>query len=98
MSALFDIGLYAAAGGYDETFSHNEDAELDAPIRFATLGTGTRTPTETAAAAEVTVLERNAADATFGWGVVLSDDAQRPPRPEEVQPGKDRRSKNRGCG
>ncbi|MEJ2860524.1 electron transfer flavoprotein subunit alpha/FixB family protein [Actinomycetospora flava] len=32
-----------------------EDAELDAPIRFATLGTGTRTPTETAAAAEVTV-------------------------------------------
>jgi anthraniloyl-CoA monooxygenase len=24
---------------------------------------------------EVTVLERNAADATFGWGVVLSDDA-----------------------
>ncbi|MDD7939033.1 FAD-binding protein [Actinomycetospora lutea] len=32
-----------------------EDAVLDAPIRFATLGTGTRTPTETAAAAEVTV-------------------------------------------
>jgi rod shape-determining protein MreC len=28
--------------------------------------------------------------------LVLSDDAQRPPRPEEVQPGKDRRSKNRG--
>ncbi|WP_166659706.1 electron transfer flavoprotein subunit alpha/FixB family protein [Actinomycetospora succinea] len=32
-----------------------EDAELDAPIRFCTLGTGTRTPTETAAAADVTV-------------------------------------------
>ena len=24
---------------------------------------------------EVTLLERNAADATFGWGVVLSDEA-----------------------
>jgi rod shape-determining protein MreC len=28
--------------------------------------------------------------------LVLSDDAQRPPRPEEVQPGKERRTKNRG--
>lgn len=27
--ALFDLDLYRAVGGYDETFSHNEDAELD---------------------------------------------------------------------
>jgi len=27
--ALFDLGLYCQVGGYDEAFSHNEDAELD---------------------------------------------------------------------
>jgi len=27
--ALFDLAAFEAAGGYDETFSHNEDAELD---------------------------------------------------------------------
>ena len=27
--ALMDLGTFAAVGGYDETFSHNEDAELD---------------------------------------------------------------------
>jgi len=27
--ALFSLGAFQAAGGYDETFSHNEDAELD---------------------------------------------------------------------
>lgn len=27
--ALFDLALYRAVGGYDEGFSHNEDAELD---------------------------------------------------------------------
>lgn len=27
--ALFSLDAYAAIGGYDETFSHNEDAELD---------------------------------------------------------------------
>lgn len=27
--ALFDLALFARIGGYDETFSHNEDAELD---------------------------------------------------------------------
>jgi len=34
--ALFDLPLYCLAGGYDEAFSHNEDAELDK--RLATLG------------------------------------------------------------
>ena len=27
--ALFDLASYEAIGGYDESFSHNEDAELD---------------------------------------------------------------------
>jgi succinoglycan biosynthesis protein ExoA len=27
--ALFDLAAFLAVGGYDETFSHNEDAELD---------------------------------------------------------------------
>lgn len=27
--ALFDLDVFETAGGYDETFSHNEDAELD---------------------------------------------------------------------
>ena len=27
--ALFDLAAYGLAGGYDESFSHNEDAELD---------------------------------------------------------------------
>lgn len=31
--ALMDIGGFTAAGGYDETFSHNEDAELDIRLR-----------------------------------------------------------------
>lgn len=31
--ALFKIGTYRAAGGYDESFTHNEDAELDARIK-----------------------------------------------------------------
>ena len=30
--ALMHIGCFSAAGGYDETFSHNEDAELDARL------------------------------------------------------------------
>ncbi len=30
--ALFKIGTFRAAGGYDESFTHNEDAELDARI------------------------------------------------------------------
>lgn len=34
--ALFDLSLYCRAGGYDEAFSHNEDAELDK--RLAALG------------------------------------------------------------
>lgn len=34
--ALFDLALFCRAGGYDETFSHNEDAELDQ--RLALLG------------------------------------------------------------
>jgi len=43
------------------------------------------------------VLCRPAAGVDRGrFVLVLSDDAQRPPRPEEVQPGKDRRTKNRG--
>lgn len=31
--ALFDIAAFLAAGGYDETFSHNEDAEFDVRLR-----------------------------------------------------------------
>lgn len=34
--ALFRTALFRAAGGYDESFTHNEDAELDA--RLAALG------------------------------------------------------------
>ena len=34
--ALFDLALYERAGGYDEGFSHNEDAELD--FRLARAG------------------------------------------------------------
>lgn len=34
--ALFDLSLYCQAGGYDEAFSHNEDAELDK--RLSALG------------------------------------------------------------
>jgi succinoglycan biosynthesis protein ExoA len=34
--ALFSLHAYAAAGGYDEGFSHNEDAELD--LRLAQQG------------------------------------------------------------
>lgn len=34
--ALFDLSLYCRAGGYDEAFSHNEDAELDK--RLTALG------------------------------------------------------------
>jgi succinoglycan biosynthesis protein ExoA len=30
--ALFDTAMFLAAGGYDEAFSHNEDAELDARL------------------------------------------------------------------
>lgn len=30
--ALMDANIFGAAGGYDETFSHNEDAELDVRI------------------------------------------------------------------
>jgi succinoglycan biosynthesis protein ExoA len=33
--ALFEIAAYCAAGGYDEAFSHNEDAELDLRLRAA---------------------------------------------------------------
>jgi len=31
--ALFTLSAYRGAGGYDESFTHNEDAELDARIR-----------------------------------------------------------------
>ncbi|MDE1914560.1 MAG: glycosyltransferase family 2 protein [Sphingomonadales bacterium] len=31
--ALFDLSLFMKAGGYDESFSHNEDAELDYRLR-----------------------------------------------------------------
>jgi len=31
--ALFDLGVFRAAGGYDESFTHNEDAELDVRLR-----------------------------------------------------------------
>ncbi|HZU64450.1 MAG TPA: glycosyltransferase family 2 protein [Novosphingobium sp.] len=34
--ALFDMALFLAVGGYDESFSHNEDAELD--VRLAQAG------------------------------------------------------------
>jgi succinoglycan biosynthesis protein ExoA len=34
--ALFDLAAYAGVGGYDESFSHNEDAELD--LRLARAG------------------------------------------------------------
>jgi succinoglycan biosynthesis protein ExoA len=34
--ALFDLAAYLAVGGYDENFSHNEDAELD--IRLGAQG------------------------------------------------------------
>jgi succinoglycan biosynthesis protein ExoA len=34
--ALFELAAFEAVGGYDETFSHNEDAELD--IRLAGQG------------------------------------------------------------
>ncbi|WP_374468799.1 glycosyltransferase family 2 protein [Phenylobacterium sp.] len=34
--ALFSLDAYAQAGGYDESFSHNEDAELD--LRLAEQG------------------------------------------------------------
>jgi succinoglycan biosynthesis protein ExoA len=34
--ALIDLGRFLAVGGYDESFSHNEDAELD--VRLATAG------------------------------------------------------------
>jgi succinoglycan biosynthesis protein ExoA len=30
---LIDLGAFTAAGGYDESFTHNEDAELDARLR-----------------------------------------------------------------
>jgi succinoglycan biosynthesis protein ExoA len=33
--AGFDLAAFLAAGGYDETFSHNEDAELDRRLRAA---------------------------------------------------------------
>ena len=33
--ALMRIAAYRAVGGYDETFSHNEDAELDTRLRAA---------------------------------------------------------------
>jgi len=33
--ALFDLALFRAVGGYDERFSHNEDAELDHRLRQA---------------------------------------------------------------
>ncbi len=33
--ALMSIAAYRAAGGYDETFTHNEDAELDVRLRKA---------------------------------------------------------------
>jgi succinoglycan biosynthesis protein ExoA len=31
--AAFDLAAFLAVGGYDETFSHNEDAELDTRLR-----------------------------------------------------------------
>lgn len=31
--ALFDLEAFRAVGGYDETFTHNEDAELDVRLR-----------------------------------------------------------------
>jgi succinoglycan biosynthesis protein ExoA len=34
--ALYELAAFEAAGGYDETFSHNEDAELD--LRLAKTG------------------------------------------------------------
>ena len=34
--ALIDLAAFEAAGGYDESFSHNEDAEFD--VRLAKLG------------------------------------------------------------
>lgn len=36
--ALMDIARFAAVGGYDETFSHNEDAELDARLARTDVG------------------------------------------------------------
>jgi len=33
--AGFDLSFYTAVGGYDETFSHNEDAEYDARVAAA---------------------------------------------------------------
>jgi len=33
--AGFDLGMFNRVGGYDETFSHNEDAEYDARVRAA---------------------------------------------------------------
>ena len=33
--ALFDLDLYCRVGGYDESFSHNEDAELDQRLAAA---------------------------------------------------------------
>ena len=33
--AAFDLGQFLAIGGYDETFSHNEDAEFDQRLRAA---------------------------------------------------------------
>jgi len=33
--ALFDLALFSAVGGYDESFSHNEDAELDLRLMAA---------------------------------------------------------------
>jgi succinoglycan biosynthesis protein ExoA len=33
--ALFDLAAFQAAGGYDESFTHNEDAELDVRLRKA---------------------------------------------------------------
>jgi succinoglycan biosynthesis protein ExoA len=34
--ALFDLAAFVAVGGYDESFSHNEDAELD--LRLGAVG------------------------------------------------------------
>ena len=36
--ALFEMAAFLGVGGYDETFSHNEDAELDARLRQAGAG------------------------------------------------------------
>jgi succinoglycan biosynthesis protein ExoA len=33
--ALFDLNAFLGVGGYDESFSHNEDAEFDARLRAA---------------------------------------------------------------